>query len=457
MRWWGFAGVGCSRVKKYGSVRDGVRSSVIIAVPVQPNLAFVSDLSPETTDTHTHKRINNHAFQLQLIFHNTVSSPRRIAITNLPYRYRSHYTSKSLKCRPKSGCKSYQNYPSSPPHHHISTNHTSDKKTATNYQLRYRAQTDPLIHDDQASDLVFTQVTALNASRSTPSTSSSKIKTTTDLAQELSLPPTSLRENEGEAAMHGVYYDDTEYDYMQHMRDINDEQVYFVDPQEKSSQGPNKKKNKVKLEDALRLPQEVLPSEVEVKRTYQDMQDVPDALSGFQPDMDPRLREVLEALEDEAYVDDDEDVFGALAKGGEISLREFEEEGEEDGWESDATEKPSNHSPPTRQEEKEGEEEEDWHRAFKTFKNDQKKRGSKVTFDNDSLADTMSFGSTTSLGGTMSVSNRSRRRKKKAGTESSGYSMSSSALFRTEGLTLLDDRFDKVCLASLLRNKCTGM
>jgi len=243
--------------------------------------------------------------------------------------------------------------------------------------------------------------------------------------------------------MHGVYYDDTEYDYMQHMRDINDEQVYFVDPQEKSSQGQKKKKNKMKLEDALRLPQEVLPSEVEVKRTYQDMQDVPDALTGFQPDMDPRLREVLEALEDEAYVDDDEDVFGELAKGDEISSREFEEE--EDGWESDVTEKPSNHSPPTRQGENgEEEEEEDWQRAFKTFKNDQKKGGRKVAFDNDSLADTMSFGSTTSLGGTMSVSNRSRRRKKKAGTESSGYSMSSSALFRTEGLTLLDDRFDKV-------------
>ncbi|PWW78133.1 Low temperature viability protein [Tuber magnatum] len=247
--------------------------------------------------------------------------------------------------------------------------------------------------------------------------------------------------------MHGVYYDDTEYDYMQHMRDINDEQVYFVGVQEKSSQGQNKKRNKMRLEDALRLPQEVLPSEVEVKRSYQDMQDVPDALSGFQPDMDPRLREVLEALYDEAYVDNDEDVFGELAKGGEISPGEFEEEGEEDGWGSDVTEKPSNNLPPAGQEGKEGDEE-DWNRAFKAFKNDQKKKKSgKVTFDNDSLADTMSFGGTSaisSFGGTMSVSNRSRRRKRKAGTESSGYSMSSSALYRTEGLTLLDDRFDKI-------------
>ncbi|RPB05679.1 Low temperature viability protein [Choiromyces venosus 120613-1] len=308
-----------------------------------------------------------------------------------------------------------------------------DKKTATNYQLRYRAQTDPLIHDDQASDLVFTQVAAPNSTPSTTasSSSSSKIKTASTFSQELSLSPSSLRENEGEAAMHGVYYDDTEYDYMQHMRDINDSQVYFVDAQD----GKNKKKEKMKLEEALKLPQEVLPSGAEVKRTYQDMQDVPDALSGFQPDMDPRLREVLEALEDEAYVDDDEDVFGELAKGGEVSLGEFEEE--EDGWESDVTEKappPNNSHPPHGG--KEEEEEEDWQKAFKSFKKDQKK--GKVTFDNDSLADTMSFG------GTMSVSNRSLRRKKKAGTESSGYSMSSSALFRTEGLTLLDDRFDKI-------------
>src|SRR6478609_2440586 len=28
----------------------------------------------------------------------------------------------------------------------------------------------------------------------------------------------SMRDNEGEAAAHGIYYDDTEYDYMQHLR-----------------------------------------------------------------------------------------------------------------------------------------------------------------------------------------------------------------------------------------------
>lgn len=82
------------------------------------------------------------------------------------------------------------------------------------------------------------------------------------------------------------------------------------------------------------------------RRTYQDMQDVPDEIAGFQPNMDPRLREALEALEDDDYVDEqtDEDYFGALTQGGqgyEINLEEFEEtqNDEDEGWESDTTEK----------------------------------------------------------------------------------------------------------------------
>ena len=61
--------------------------------------------------------------------------------------------------------------------------------------------------------------------------------------------------------------------------------------------------------------------------------------------MDPRLREVLVALEDDAYVDDDDDIFGELAKDGEeIEEDEFDQEawdGEDEGWESDDTAKPT--------------------------------------------------------------------------------------------------------------------
>lgn len=31
-----------------------------------------------------------------------------------------------------------------------------------------------------------------------------------------------VRDNEGEAAEYGIYFDDTEYDYMQHLRSVGD-------------------------------------------------------------------------------------------------------------------------------------------------------------------------------------------------------------------------------------------
>merc|ERR1712093_387051 len=82
------------------------------------------------------------------------------------------------------------------------------------------------------------------------------------------------------------------------------------------------------------LDDEILPSKNLRKVTYQAQQDVPDVLAGFQPDMDPRLREVLVALEDDAYVDDDDDIFGELAKDGEEIV-------EDECWESDDTAKPT--------------------------------------------------------------------------------------------------------------------
>lgn len=312
-----------------------------------------------------------------------------------------------------------------------------------------------MIHDETAADFVFAPVEAPNSSKQ-------KAKTKHDLEEELDV--SSIRPNEGEAANYGIYYDDTKYDYMQHLRDIGqpgDAQAVFIEAKEPKGKGKGKEK-KMSLEDALiaederkknelLLPKELLPSEVQVKRTYQDQQDVPDALAGFQPDMDPRLREVLEALEDEAYVDNDEDLFGELAKGGEATEEDFDDmffdEEDEDGYASDATEKaPQQASKAEAAGEKlgaEGSENGDaWMKEFSKFKKEQRK--TKQADDLSSMADTMSFGGLSSIGSTMSVSKRRRRREKKSGTATSGYSMSSSALFRTEGLTLLDDRFDKV-------------
>ncbi|KAJ4308695.1 Protein ltv1, partial [Neodidymelliopsis sp. IMI 364377] len=265
-----------------------------------------------------------------------------------------------------------------------------DKKSAINYRLVHRAQNDPRIHDEDAPQMVFAETSAANlrdgdepagssrASQYSSATGRSKIKSRGDLESEYG---SRVRENEGEAANYGIFYDDSKYDYMQHMRDLNagGGDAHFVEAKEDKKKG--KGKERFDLADALRnaslddrqsdagysmnssvsnvsdvFGEDMAPSEFVRKTTYQDQQNVPDALAGFQPDMDPRLREVLEALEDEAYVDDDEDIFDSLQQDGfELNQREFEaagafdadrdtldrflddDEEEDEGWESDNT------------------------------------------------------------------------------------------------------------------------
>ena len=335
-----------------------------------------------------------------------------------------------------------------------------------------------------------------------------KVKNRYDLEAELFGPsesgsnvPPGLRDNEGEAAEHGIYFDDTKYDYMQHIRDLNagngDGETFFVEAAPKKKDG--KRKSKMSLEDALRnaslaeesqntgsrsgasldLDEDFLPSLQLKKMTYQDQQDVPDALAGFQPDMDPRLREVLEALDDEAYVDDEEEFFGEISKGGEeVSLDEFEktdfwEDGADDaGWESDETEKPAreykgedmppssiqngtdtpledgaalhnlgsmppppgSNDPDLAMEGTLDHGDGDWMKEFSKFKQDK-------TASKKNLGTGLPESSVVT--GTSMMSGR-RKKRKGAMTASTSYSMTSSSLARTEGLTLLDARFDKI-------------
>ena len=301
-----------------------------------------------------------------------------------------------------------------------------------------------------------------------------------------------MRENEGEAAEYGIYYDDTNYDYMQHLRDIDETSAaHFVNEAPVSVQGKGKGKRKlVKLEDALRetsLNDKGEQRELEGDgiiddnlstfsrsirpRTYQDQQDVPDEIAGFQPDMDPRLREVLEALDDEAYVDekDEEDLFGKLAQGGrdaELDLDEFEATlDDDDGWESDVTEKaPAQEKeiklPPTTDISAAAEaqdpmnlqnkedanavaaaEDGDWLRNFAKYKRESTKKATPKAHDSDVAHSAVEGPASTlyTLGGTP----LRQKRRKGALTNPSAYSMTSSSLARTEGQQLLDARFEK--------------
>ena len=320
---------------------------------------------------------------------------------------------------------------------------------------------------------------------------SRRIKNRTDLESELFGDAESIgsrskiRDNEGEAAEYGVYFDDTEYDYMQHMRDLNEEikdgdsYSLSVSVGERDGKG----KQKMSLEDALKeasiqdgisrdavhssdtktgqlLDEDVLPSKNLNKTSYQDQQDIPDSLAGFQPDMDPRLREVLEALEDEAYVDEEEDTvedfFGELARDEKVGSKKSEafeldnnaDMDEDGGWETDDTVKPSKeckaaHLPtqPVPSEDVDmvdgfNQGGGDWMKEFNNFKKAEKAKAAKPEASSADIQSSIITGS--------SMTGGWRKKRKGAMTSSSGYSMTSSSLFRTEGLTLLDARFDKI-------------
>ncbi|KAG7125996.1 SAC3 family protein 1 like [Verticillium longisporum] len=332
-----------------------------------------------------------------------------------------------------------------------------DKKSAQHFTLVHRPQNDPLINDENAPSMVFNPT----PQRGETSTSvRSKTKHLDDLASEFGSDISGIRQNEGEAAEYGIYYDDSEYDYMQHMRDLNTGagEAVWVEAEAPKNQGKGKQTQS--LEDAIRgldvkddpssLGDDARFAQGLPKANYQSQQDIPDAIAGLQPDMDPRLREVLEALDDDAYVEEDDDIFQELAKDGrEISQYEFEDQfGEEDdGWESDHTAKPNKEynddaapelvtidgAEPTA-----ADQNEDWLEDFKQFKKDQKNPGVKprgAAVDPSEVQSSM--WTTTTMGG---------RRKKRKGalTNPSSYSMTSSSMVRTEQLTLLDARFDRI-------------
>ncbi|KAK3685941.1 Low temperature viability protein [Podospora appendiculata] len=326
-----------------------------------------------------------------------------------------------------------------------------DKKTAQHFTLVYRPQNDPLIHDESAPDMVLKPTERPKESRS---------KALNDLASELGSEVDDIRDNEGEAANYGVYFDDTEYDYMQHIRDLGQGSggAVFVEADPATNKG--KGKGKFSLEDELDkldlqnksedlLDEEILPSKNLQRLTYQAQQDVPDAIAGFQPDMDPRLREVLEALEDEAYVEDDEEIFQELAKDAqELKHGEFEDYQHDDfdddeGWESDHTAKPSREYKDdqvpdlvdTENTPQEGPSE-DWLEDFKKFKHDQIKAVKKPNAPAHSEIQSSTWTTTTNGG----------RKKKRPGamTNPSTYSMTSSSLVRTEHMGILDARFEKI-------------
>ena len=183
------------------------------------------------------------------------------------------------------------------------------------------------------------------------------------------------------------------------------------------------------------VPPEALPSATETSRDYEAGAAIPSAIAGFQPDMDPHLRQVLQALENDGFVDDElgDDFFGDLVESGERDYDEhvnFEfDSGDENGIVQGSG---------LIQEASAGRLGDDWMERFARFKREIARVSSKSEYGDD-----VSEGRDTVTGlPTLPVVGGKRRRK--GASDTSGYSLTSSSMFRNKGLSTLDEQFAKV-------------
>lgn len=239
---------------------------------------------------------------------------------------------------------------------------------------------------------------------------------------------------------------------MQHLRAVGDHaESYLVEAPVKKGKG-----KAARLDDGgftmkddeqrrVALPDDVLPSHPLDEVSYTELTSNKAEKPSLQPDMDPTLREVLEALDDEAYAVDDgtgtdgeDDFFGTIVKGGvrdeyddEDEFWDEEDEGEEDGAVAGVTGGVRQLAV--------DDEDESLEARVARFK---AAGGAGGASDDE---DEFSEGGDTIA--ELKASSARRPPRRGASAAGSNFSMSSSAMFRNEGLRTLDDRFDEVSLA----------
>lgn len=237
---------------------------------------------------------------------------------------------------------------------------------------------------------------------------------------------------------------------MQHLRQvgINEEGVesVLIEAPSTSKQKGKSGRNKNGI-DFLDLPAESLPSKAELSKeqVYSAQEAIPSEISGLQPNMNPHLRQTLEALEDDAFVDErlEDDFFGELVGDGELVDEEdldfdFSEggidiEGGEDEDDRDTERGASGGE----------EEDESWEARFAKFKLSHEAKMREKETKSDAGSDIHSEDRDT-VGNLPDIKVIGGKKRRKGTSDASGYSMSSSSMFRNKGLTLLDERFDQV-------------
>ncbi|CAO3693312.1 unnamed protein product [Rhizopus stolonifer] len=291
-----------------------------------------------------------------------------------------------------------------------------DKKSAKHFHVVHRSQKDPLINDSDAPDRVLQEVLPSNQLKFKTQDEIDRIK-----AKPQKLTQDEIDQRIGQAALHGIFYDDSEYDYTQHLKPIGGIDTVFLEAPSAKKEKPKTMDESIFKDDIDRpqknpnlfeLPTNVLPSNIEMNVGVMNQSTGLD--NGLQPDMDPRLREVLEALSDEEYVDDDldDDFFENLNGEGE-PYDPADDIEDEEYYDSEEEYEHADH-----EQEQADEGNYNWEAAFKKFKinQDRKNAGSDDEFDDE-------------------FDGQSR---------ATGFSVSSSTMHRNTQLRLLDDRFEKI-------------
>lgn len=366
------------------------------------------------------------------------------------------------------------------------------KQKFQRFQLVHRSHQDPLFHDTDASKAVLVPLedatkkrrvkrsklstaAALAASAEVPHTGNLRTANKNDIA----LVQKDMKPTEGMAAAYGITYDDSQYDYLQHLRPMGEGDAVFIPANDEDEEEKFKGKNKEKGLAAL-LGETMLPSKELRKYDYQQQQDTPDEIAGFKPNLNSDLREALVALEDENYLDEEQDVdevdvFGELLGGGnEISLDEYDkiagndyeyyDDDDDDDWDYDDYEGQFDEYDQPNAQDLENVEVQipeggahgfDWEKDFNKFKKIQHKKANDWDSD-DGFSDEENGASedeeddfvgelpdlnAKNLNSSKSTKKKAKR-KKGAKTDTSSYSMSSSAMARTEQMTIIDDKYD---------------
>ncbi|GAN03226.1 low temperature viability protein [Mucor ambiguus] len=289
-----------------------------------------------------------------------------------------------------------------------------DKKSAKHFHVVHRSQKDPLINDSEAPDRVLQEVLPINQMKHKSQEEIERVK-----AKPQKLTQDEIDQRIGQAAQYGIFFDDGEYDYTQHLKPIGGTDSVFLEAPAKKEKPKTLNDSMFKDDDVHRdqknpnlfqLPSNVLPSNIEMSVGVMNQTTGLDG--GLQPDMDPRLREVLEALSDEEYVENDldDDFFEALNADGEP----YDPAEDEEYYDSE--EEYEDYEVEAEEGEEINEENYDWQAAFNKFKLSQNRRAGSDDGSDDFDRQ----------------------------TKQTGFSVSSSAMHRNTQLRLLDDRFEKI-------------